>query len=190
MKHIINKTVLGLLVCLTSQFALAQTEQEKAWMNYMTPGEVHKMIASWDGEWNEEITLWQAPGAPPSKSTASGVNKMILGGRYQESKHIGNFMGMPFEGQSTIGWDNARKILISTWVDNFGTGIIYMEGTWDDKSKTANFKGTMTEPVTGKLTNIREVFKIVDNNTQLMEQYATQDGKEYKSMEIKFTRKG
>jgi hypothetical protein len=115
---------------------------------------------------------------------------MILGGRYQESKHVGNFMGMPFEGQSTLAWDNARKVLISTWVDNFGTGIMYMEGTWDDKTKTANFKGTMTDPLSGKLTNIRELYKVVDNNTHLMEQYATQEGKEYKTIEIKFTRKG
>jgi hypothetical protein len=190
MKQLISKAVLAMLVFLTSQFVSAQSDTAKAWMNYMTPGEVHKVIASWDGEWNEEITLWQGPGAQPSKSTASCVNKMILGGRYQESKHVGNFMGMPFEGQSTLAWDNARKVLISTWVDNFGTGIMYMEGTWDDKTKTANFKGTMTDPLSGKLTNIRELYKVVDNNTHLMEQYATQEGKEYKTIEIKFTRKG
>ena len=33
----------------------AQTDAEmKAWQTYMTPGEVHKMIARSDGEWNEE----------------------------------------------------------------------------------------------------------------------------------------
>ena len=37
--------------------------------------------------------------------------------------------------------------------------------------------------------NIRETFTLVDNNTQMMDMYATQDGKEYKTMEIKFTRK-
>jgi len=190
MKRIIIRTVCGLLVCLTSQFALAQSEQEmKAWQTYMTPGEVHKMIASWDGEWNEDITMWATPGAPPTKSTASCVNKMILGGRYQESKHTGNFMGMPFEGVSTMGWDNARKIMVSSWVDNFGTGIMYMEGTWDDKTKAANLKGSTTDPMTGKLMNIRQVYRVVDDKTQMLEQYTTQEGKEHKSMEIKLTRK-
>ena len=67
-------------------------------MDYMTPGSVHQMLAKSDGEWTAETTLWAAPGAPPTKSTGTAVNRMILGGRYQESKNTGNFMGMPFEG--------------------------------------------------------------------------------------------
>lgn len=86
--------VVALLVC-TNQFR-AQADEDaamKAWVMYMTPGDVHKLLAKGDGDWNEEITLWMAPGAPPQKSTATVTNKMILGGRYQESKHMGNFMG-------------------------------------------------------------------------------------------------
>ncbi len=190
MKRVINKKVCGLLICLTCQFVLAQNEQDmKAWQNYMTPGEVHAMIAGWDGEWNEEITIWMAPGAPPTKYTASCVNKMILGGRYQESKHTGNFMGMPFEGIGTLGWDNARKIVVNSWVDNMSSGMTYLEGTWDDKTKSANLKGNATDPMTGKILGIRQLFKVVDDKTQMLEQYTTQEGKEFKSMEIKFTRK-
>ncbi len=37
---------------------------------------------------------------------------------------------------------------------------------------------------------LREIFKIIDDNTQTLEMYTTQKGgKEYKSMEIKLTRK-
>lgn len=39
----------------------------KAWMTYMTPGDMHKMLAESEGEWNEDITMWMAPGAPPLK---------------------------------------------------------------------------------------------------------------------------
>jgi hypothetical protein len=35
----------------------------KAWQNYMTPGDIHKMLAASDGTWNEDITMWMAPGA-------------------------------------------------------------------------------------------------------------------------------
>jgi hypothetical protein len=172
---------------------MAQTtsndESMKAWMNYMTPGEVHKMLAADDGEWNAEITMWMAPGAPPTKSTATAVNKMIMGGRYQQSMHTGNFNGMPFEGMSLVGYDNAKKVFMSSWIDNMGTGIMHMEGTWDEKTKTINFTGNTVDPMTGKDMKVREVFKMVDKNTQVMEMFMTQNGKESKSMEIKFTRK-
>lgn len=36
---------------------------------------------------------------------------MIFGGRYQLSNYKGNFMGMPFEGMSIMGYDNAKKNL-------------------------------------------------------------------------------
>ena len=170
-------------------FSRAQSPDEmKKWMDYMTPSDVHKMMAKWDGNWNEEIQMWMDPNAPAQNMNASCVNKMVLGGRYQESLHTGDFNGMPFEGKSVTGWDNARKIFVSTWVDNFGTGIMYMEGTWNEATKTMELKGKMTDPMTGQQTDIREVMKMVDDNTQIMEQYGVKDGKEYKTMEIKLTR--
>jgi len=36
----------------------------KNWMTFSTPGEVHKMIASWNGTWKTDITLYE-PGKPP-----------------------------------------------------------------------------------------------------------------------------
>lgn len=170
--------------------ATAQTREEmKKWMDYMTPSDVQKMMATWDGEWNETITMWMAPGAPEQKMEASCVNKMILGGRYQESKHSGNFNGMPFEGIGTLAWDNGGKYFINTWIDNMGTGVVVMEGTWDDATKTINLKGKMTDPMTGKSATIRETVKIIDENKQEVTQYAEKDGKEFKSMQIVLTKK-
>jgi hypothetical protein len=113
---------------------------------------------------------------------------MILGGRYQESVHTGEFGGMPFEGHSLTGWDNLRKVIISIWVDNMGTGVTYMEGTWNATTQTIEMKGKMTDPMTGNMTDIRETLKFVDDDTQIMQQFGMKDGKEYKTMEIKLTR--
>jgi hypothetical protein len=168
----------------------AQSEAEmKAWMDYMTPGEMHQLLAKDDGEWNEEITSWMAPGAPPQKMAATCINKMIMGGRYQESIHTGNMMGMPFEGRSIAGYDNGRKIFVYTWIDNMSSGIMTMEGTWNATTKTMHYKGTTTDPMTGKSMPVRETFKYMDDGSQLLEMFMMHEGKEFKSMEIKFTRK-
>lgn len=111
-----------------------------------------------------------------------------MGGRYQKSEHKGMMMGMPFEGMSLVGYDNATKKFQNIWIDNMGTGIMVMEGTWDDAANAVNLHGTMVDPISGKEMKVREVFKFIDDNNQLLEMYNTVEGKEFKSMEIKFTR--
>ena len=163
----------------------------KAMMEAATPGPQHQMLAKSDGQWDAETTMWMSPDSPPQTSNASCTNKMVMGGRYQQSNFKGDFGGMPFEGTSTTGYDNTKKAFVSSWIDNMGTGIMHMEGTWDEAAKTINFKGKMLCPGYSKETEMREVFKIVDDNTQVMEMYGPdmKTGKEFKSMEIKFTRK-
>ncbi|MFN2457078.1 MAG: DUF1579 domain-containing protein [Chitinophagaceae bacterium] len=160
------------------------------WQAYMTPSEPHKMMASWDGTWVGDMTMWMAPGAPPTKSTTTSVNKMVMGGRYQQSTHTGDFMGSPFNGMSTMAYDNIKKVFISTWIDNMGTGVMVMEGPWDSTSKTITLKGKMVDPGVGKEIDVRETFRVIDNNNTVMEMYgAGPDGKEMKTMEIKYKRK-
>ena len=163
----------------------------KNWVEYMTPGYAHQMLASADGEWIGEMTMWMEKGGEPMKSTTTATNKMIMGGRYQVSTHKGDFGGMPFEGMSTVAYDNAKKVYISTWIDNMGTGVMTMEGKWDDASRSILFKGKMICPSNGVECDVREIFRIVDENTQVMEMYGPDPntGKEFKNMEIKFIRK-
>jgi hypothetical protein len=164
----------------------------KNWSEYMTPGKEHKMMASWDGTWNGEVTLWMTPGQPPMQSTTVTTNKMLLDGRYQSSTHKGLMMGMPFEGMSTLAFDNGKKEFVSTWIDNMGTGIMTSTGKWDEASKSITFKGRMVDPSSGngKEADFREVFRVIDNDHQVMEMYGPDpSGKEFKTMEIKFTRK-
>ncbi|MDC8105987.1 DUF1579 domain-containing protein [Chryseobacterium sp. PTM-20240506] len=164
----------------------------KAWTEYATPGEMHKMLAKSDGKWTGETTMWMEEGGKPIKSTSECTNKMIFGGRYQESVHTGNMWGMPFEGRSIVGYDNATKKFVSTWMDNMGTGIMYTTGDWNASKKSIEFKGKMPDIARpGKECDVREVFTFVDDNTQIMEMYGpgSKTGKEMKTMEIKFTRK-
>ena len=162
----------------------------KNWMAYMEPGKEHQMMASWNGAWNTEMTMWMEPGAPPSKTTGTCLNQMLMDGRYQHSAHKSTWDGMPFEGISTLAYDNAKKVFISTWIDNMGTGIMTGEGPWDEATQSIAIKGRMMDPSLLREVNFREVFRIIDPNTQVMEMYSpTHDGKEFKTMEIRYTRK-
>lgn len=189
MKKLLTLALFATLCC--NAFAQTKPNEEemmKAWMAYMTPGDAHKMLAMDNGSWKEEMTMWMGPDAPPQKYSLTVSNNMIMGGRYQESVHKGEMNGMQFEGRSVVGYNNASKKMMSTWIDNMGTGIMNMEGAWDGKSKSIEFKGTTVDPMTGKEMKVREVFTMVDENTRKMEMFDTHDGKEFKSMEITMTR--
>lgn len=163
----------------------------KNWAAYATPGEPHAMMAKWNGTWKGKMLMWMKPGAPPDSSTATAINKMIYGGRYQQSTHLGDMMGMKFEGQSIMGYDNAKKVFQSTWMDNMGTGIMMMEGPWDDASKTLTMTGKMLDPSQGNAKEIvmRQVMRVVDDNHHVYEMYCNgPDGKEFKTMELAMAR--
>jgi hypothetical protein len=162
----------------------------KAMMEAGTPGKEQAMLAKTDGNWKAETTMWDRADAAPMKSYGDVKLKTIMDGRYQVMDFKGDMMGMKFEGTSTTGYDNARKLWVSTWVDNMSTGIMNLEGTWDEGTKTITYTGKMLCPANGKMCDIKQVSKWVDDKTQVMEMYGPdlKTGKSYKSMEIKLTK--
>ena len=162
----------------------------KAWADFKTPGPMHKWMQKTNGTWEGEVTQWMDPKAPPTKSKATNVQTSALGGRFVVSKYTGTMMGQPFEGMSNMGYDNAKKMFVSTRMDNIRTGIVNMNGTYDEVTKTLNLKGYQTDPSNGKDSDIREEMTMIDNDSYSMTMYGTgMDGKEMKFMEGIFKRK-
>jgi len=184
-----TNAILFLFIFTACNIFAQSAEEQKAWMDYMTPGSVHEMLAQSNGTWIGENTFWMAPGAPPITTTSEASNSMIMGGRYQQGLHVGDMMGMPFEGMSLIGYDNAKKQIQSIWIDNFGTGMMHLTGTWDESSQTVTMTGTSVDPSTGKDVKVREIFSVLSPTSQLLEMFMEKDGTEFKTMEIKYTKK-
>ncbi len=188
MKKILLTTLLFTLICSVKVIAQNDAGGMKAWQDYMTPGDVHKMIAKYDGKWKEQVTMWMQPGAPPTTNMATAVNEMIMGGRYLQSKTTGDMHGMPFEGLSLLGYDNIKKVFTSTWIDNFGTGTMTLEGTWNASNKTINFNGKMMDPMSGKENSVKETLQLTDDNSEKFQMFIESPKGEFKMMEINYTR--
>jgi len=114
MKKFFLLAVLGIMFFSVTSFAQEMnqemTPEMKMWMEYMTPSDMHKVLEKNVGQWKAEITMWMAPNTPPTIAEGNSVNEMILGGRYLQSKHSGNFSGMPMEGIGLEAYDNAKKL--------------------------------------------------------------------------------
>ena len=162
----------------------------KAWTDYATPSKGHEMLAKDSGTWDAELTFWSPDNPQEMKSTATVTYKMIMGGRYQEGTYYGDMFGMPFEGRGMVAYDNATEEFVSTWIDNMGTGMMVTKGKYDEATKTSTFYGEMVDPVTKKAKKIKEVITYIDDNNQKMEMFdISEDGKEFKSMQVVSKRK-
>lgn len=164
-----------------------QQDMNAAWQEYMTPGPMHQVLAKGVGEWKAEITMWMDPSQPSQKAEGTSVCEPILDGRYFQIKQTSFLMGMPFSGMEIVGYDNAKKTFFSMWIDNMGTGIMHLEGKYDEATKTITYTGTSTNPM-GIDVKVRETIKYIDENNTFFEMFMEQNGSEVKTMEIKFTR--
>lgn len=114
---------------------------------------------------------------------------MILGGRYMEEKFEGKMMGQPFLGAGWFAYDNYKKKYLSTWVDNMGTGIMMMSGTYDTSGKVLTSWGTMDDVAAKKTLKVKTVTTSIDADNSRFEMWMpSPDGKMWKSMEIHYTR--
>ncbi|HEU4886952.1 MAG TPA: DUF1579 domain-containing protein [Thermoanaerobaculia bacterium] len=161
-----------------------------AMMKAGIPGDPHKKLDGMVGTWNTKITMWMMPGADPMTSSGTSTNQWIMGGRYLEQRFKGDFMGMPFEGIGFTGYDNVKKRYWGTWMDNMSTSIMTSTGTASADGKVWDFDGTMSDPMTGGDTAVKEKVTITDADNHLMEMWAPgPDGKMFKNMEIAYSRK-
>jgi hypothetical protein len=153
-----------------------------------TPGENHKLLDYKVGKWTGEVSFFM-PGMPADKTTCTTEYSWILDGRYLTSHTDGQFNGQTFEGHSVEGYDNLSKKFFFGWIDNMGTGLMTAEGTYDAGTKTWSYSMQTPDETMTKYVKGRSTEKKVDNDHFVGEMYSTgPDGKEYKSMEIRYTR--
>jgi hypothetical protein len=186
MKKIIFVVVLLAFYSLNS---FAQNDEMKKWMDYSTPGKEHKEFAKRDGDWTYTNKMWMDPNAEPITYSGDVKFEMLLDGRYSQMVVTGKVMGMDYKGIGIDAYDNGKKNYISIWIDNFGTGVMYMEGNYDEASKMIIYTGKMYDPMAGKDTEVKETLKIIDDKNFELDMYNISNGKEIKSMEMKCTKK-
>jgi hypothetical protein len=127
----------------TKKPAVSEEEMMKNWMAAATPGPAHKHLDGYNGSWTVHTKMWLKPGTEPMETDGTATGAWIFGGRYMELSVKSEFMGQPFEGRATIGYNNMRKTYESTWVDNMGTAISFMKGSFSDDGKTFSYEGKM-----------------------------------------------
>jgi hypothetical protein len=170
----------------------AMQEMEQKWAEamakYCTPAEEHELLAKREGQWDVVVRVWMLPDAPPEESKGFSTFRMIMDGRYLFQEFQGDFEGTPFEGGGLSGFDRMKNKYVAMWVDNMSTAIMTMEGKAVGEN-AIELVGEMPEPILGKYIKTRSVERMPDDDTIVMEMHQPgPDGKEFKSLEITYTR--
>jgi hypothetical protein len=171
----------------------AMTAEQKAMMEAYqaagTPGAPHAALAKMAGTYDLDISSWEAPGGPPTKEKGTATRSMTLDGRVMVEHVESSMHGQPWTGHGMHGYDNVSGRHWSTWNDSMSTGVMLSEGHCDDEGG-CSFTGSWNDPVSkGKIT-ARMTTQWTDANTEVFTMYTPgPDGKEFKMMEITYTKR-
>lgn len=164
----------------------SQTSEQAA-MDLMKLGPEHAQLAKTIGTWKVACTLWMKEGAEPTKAMGQSIFTKLFDGRFIREEFTSDFLGKPFTGIGTMGFDRAAKRFANTWYDSMGTGITSTNGTSGANGKDLVLRGTMTCPTRGEL-NVRHVYAPQSDDKFTLTMYGESEGNESKSMELVYTR--
>ena len=171
------------------QMTPEQQAEMEAYMKAGTPGAPHKHMASTAGTYEAKVKMWHEPGGPAEESTGTAKRTMILDGRVMTEDFSGSMMGMPFTGHGMQGFDNVTGKYWATWTDSMSTGMMLSEGTCDAQY-ACTFKGSWNDPIKKAPVQSRMTTRWTSPTTEVFEMYGPdKSGKEYKMMEITYTKK-
>ncbi len=160
------------------------------WMKYSTPTDNHKVLNDLAGTFKYSAKFWMAPNSKEETMTGTSTNKWTLGGRFLTQEVKGKSHGQPFNGVGTIGYDSLREQYQSNWIDSMSTHMMTSNGTWDATTKTMTFTGEFACAMTNDKNRwYRTETKITDKKTHTYAMFTKDaEGKEFKSMQIDYTR--
>jgi hypothetical protein len=163
------RTIVGLcLLAALPASAAAQerppSEEEKAAQAaqayaLMGPGPEHERLAALEGEWDLMVRFWSAAGAEPVSGTGRAVNRMILGGRFLETRTEGSFAGQPIASLMVLGFDRRAERYTSVGFDTWGTYYVTAAGGFDAAENAIVMDGTDDDPVLGHTQRYRMVLR-------------------------------
>jgi uncharacterized protein DUF1579 len=158
---------------------------------FAEPGPQHRQLATRTGAWDVITKCQMDPSAPPTETRGIAKARTVLGGRWVIEEFEGELPGMgPFSGIGITGYDNVKKKYVNFWLDTMGTGAMISEGTADPSGKIVTYTGSFEDPVLGKTKTVRSVAKFDSDSRHTFEMFDTApDGKEFKSLDIVYTRK-
>ena len=154
-----SRILTGLTALTLCGVAYATLTPVLPWQEDMLPKPTkhHEMVQAGVGEWTGTITM-NMPGEPepmvsPCTETVTAVGQLWTTSRFEM-----DFMGTPFSGSSTLGYDPKKEKFVGTWIDSMSTSITVMEGEFDEKKNAMVMHYEMFDQMSQQMKNVRNEY--------------------------------
>jgi len=165
-----------------------QQAEMMAWMELAQPGAHHEHLAPFVGAWKGAVRMWMEPGGPEMTEESTAEVAWILGDRFLEWKTTGGFGGMPYEARTLEGYNNGDKHYEAVLMDNFGTLMLFAEGSCADGGKTRVMSTSFADVVSGGTVGYRIEYKWTDADHFTYTGYMDKGDGEFKNVVIAYER--
>jgi uncharacterized protein DUF1579 len=149
------------------------------------PSPEHNELLKGVGTWNITSKFYMAPGAPPMDGTATEV-VTSMGPFWIMGEFKADFMGMPYEGRSTVGFDPWSGEYVSTWHDSMSPNFFYLRGKKEED--TIVLRGEARAPQGGTMANYKINDRVISDDERHMEMFMEVNGEEVKLFEMHYLR--
>lgn len=182
--------LLVVVVGLTASVAPAQDQAQdaaammEAYAQATRPGEQHKKLEPFVGEWRTTTRAWVAPGAEPIVTDGKARKSWDLDGRFIREELAGSSPVGPYTGVGYLGFDNASKLYQGVWLSSMSTGMITYTGSMSDDGKTLTARGTEGDPITGGTLEFEMTLTIDSPDQHTLAFWYLIEGERMKAFEI------
>lgn len=157
MKKIVMKYSI-LMVLLIGQFCLAGLVIGQEVPSMPEPTQQHVWLQKFTGQWTSESMVTVGPDQPPMPCSGTMTSRQ-LGGFWILNEMKGEMFDAPMNGVQTIGYDEAKKKYVGTWVDSMAAYMWQYEGTVDPSGKVLTLNADGPNFVgDGNLTKFQDIY--------------------------------
>lgn len=195
-----QRILLSLIFCLMSFSLTAQEQQQPSGdalaemmakaQKYTQPGEHHKKLERFVGEWDMEMRITMQ-GAPGTATQGTSSIKWLMPGRWLQMQGTGSMMGLPLNTITLLGYDNFKQSYVTTSISSIDTAMNRSEGDFTPDDKALVVYGTLDEYLTGEHDKmVKTVYRFISEDELNIEVYDLPIGEvNNQVLEFKMTRK-
>jgi hypothetical protein len=200
-KHVMLSLLIVFLATLVLSVSAQENNQEMSeeqkkmmelWKKYTFPGEKHKHIEYFVGEWESIIKSWPVPGKEPKVRNQKIKVESFFDGRFTKAhiKTDASDIGMVIETIVINGYDNFKQEFFSITLSKLRTDYYLTTGKLDKTGKIRTDTTVRTDILTGEQYRVKAITTIINRDKYTYEYYQIDpEGNEIKRMDITYTRK-
>jgi hypothetical protein len=134
-----------------------------------------KWLKQFVGEWKVDVEAFCEPGKPSRK--VEGTERVrAIGDCWVVCDSQSLFMGEPFAGIFTLGFDADRKKFVATWICCMDSHLWTYEGKLDKAGKVLTLAAEGPCPDTGETVKVRDTLEFKGKDQRVMTIKMQRDG--------------